>query len=785
MGEHTLAILVKAIGAAQAAKDLKGVDKAVSDIGARGGKGLRDTGHNLKRLAVAGIGLGAVGIVASVKAAADFESQLNTINTIARATPAELDKIGKSIRGIARATGTPLEDLTQGYYDLLSAGISAADAQKVLENANTLAIGGLSTSAEAVDLLTTAINTYGGDASKAGQFTDEFAKAIERGKVTAADLAATYAGVGPLAASLGIENKELAAGYARLTAGGTEAGEAATQMASAMTALLKQTPKLKALQKQTGKNYAAIAGSQGLNVALEQMRVDADKAGIKLVDLVGRKEALLYILQTTGTNLEAYNADLAAMGDASGTAADQMSERQKGLNFQLQRLKALAIDAGITIGDKLLPKITPLAERAVKFLDTHQPDIERFGDKIAGAFDKAVSLAEKIPWAQMGAGLEIAATWAGDLMDVFTSMPPEVQTTIIALAALNKLSGGAISGVVGELGKGLIKGVLGMNAGVVNIKAGTVVGGGGMGGPGAAGGAGKLASAVSILGAVTIAGASIYALAETFQGFVTGVQQNQDDAQAKVNATASQNFQQSVDNLNAVVSGVMAQNPLQIAATALVAGGQLTSDFEMAADRIVNEQGLTREQTVQALNAMKRAQELGGNLLETPKLDAAIVTLTDRLAKMPTGAGAPGAYRPTGQAGRVNDPGVKAVTSGLRPIEKKTGDVGIAVKSAQSIASRENSAQRSELQNTKNAVVTSRYATVSAVGRAEGASRAAGVASAAASLLSASMIIAAIWASGAANRPVIQSTTVQKTTTINNRYGETGGSRQSDWSPTH
>jgi hypothetical protein len=52
-------------------------------------------------------------------------------------------------------------------------------------------------------------------------------------------------------------------------------------------------------------------------------------------------------------------------------------------------------------------------------------------------------------------------------------------------------------------------------------------------------------------------------------------------------------------------------------------------------------------------------------------------------------------------------------------------------------------------------------------------------------MLSATMIIAAIWASGAANKPVIQSTTVQKTTTINNRYGETGGSRQSDWSPTH
>lgn len=489
MAESKLSILVQALGAAKAAKELKGVDKAVSNIGARAGQGLRTAGSNLKTLGVIAGGIVATGLVASVKAAADFESQLNTINTIARATPEGLDAIGDSIRKIARDTGIPLEDLTQGYYDLLSAGIKAADATNVLEAANRLSIGGLSTSAEAVDLLTTAINVYGGDASKAAQFSDEFAKAIERGKVTAADLAASYAQVAPLAKELGIDNAELAAGYARLTASGTDASEAATQMASALTALLKKTPDLEKLEKATDKNYAAIAGSKGLNVALEEMRTDADKAGIALVDLVGRKEALLYILQTTGPNLAAYNADLAAMGDAAGTAAGQMAERQKGLNFQLARLKALAIDAGITIGSKLLPKLTPLAEKAVLFLTTHEADIERFGDKIASGFDRAFEFATKIPWDQIGAGLEVAATWAGKLMDVFLAMPPEVQTTLIALAGLNKLSGGAITGIVGELGKGLIKGVLGINAAVVNVNGGVVNGAGGkpgLGGPGAA-----------------------------------------------------------------------------------------------------------------------------------------------------------------------------------------------------------------------------------------------------------------------------------------------------------
>lgn len=478
MAPHKLSILVEAIGAAKAAKNLQGVDRAISNIGARAGKGLRTAGDNLLRLGTIAGGIAAAGVVGAVKAASDFESQLNTINTVARATPDELDKIGQGIRKVARDTGTPLADLTQGYYDLVSAGIAAGDAQGVLEASNKLAIGGLASTAETVDLLTTAINAYKLPAKDATRIADIFAKSIERGKVTAADIGQTFAQVGPLAASYGIDIEEIAAAYAQLSAQGFTAGDVATQFRSALVALAKRSGDLEKLEKKTKKSYLAIAGEKGLVAALEELRVDAAKNKVPITDLLGRVEALNFLTATTGTNLPDYNDNLKSMGEAAGTAAEQMSERQKGLNFQISRLKNLAIDAGITIGSKLLPKITPLAERAVKFLDTHQADISAFGDKIAGAFDKALRFAEKIPWDAIGSGLRTAADWAAKLMDVFLKLPPDVQTTIIALAGLNKLSGGAIGGIVSELGKGLIKGVLSMNAAVVNVNAGVVKGGG-------------------------------------------------------------------------------------------------------------------------------------------------------------------------------------------------------------------------------------------------------------------------------------------------------------------
>ncbi len=490
-------------------KALGSFDAAVTRSSSRAFKAGQQVGIGFKnagRLIAAGAVTATGALVGVLKVAGDFESQLNTINTIARANAKDLGLIGEGIRKVARDTGASLEDLTTGYYDLLSAGIAAKDAQNVLTQANTLAIGGLSSTAEAVDLLTTAINTYGGDATKAAAYTDVFAKAIERGKVTAADLAANFSSVGPLAASLGVSIEELGAGFATLTAAGTSAGEASTQMASALSALLKKTPDLEKLEKATGRNYAALAGSKGLNVALQQMQKDAKGAGIELVDLVGRKEALLYILQTTGPNMEKYTANLTAMGDAAGTAAEQMAERQKGLNFQLSILKAKVQDAAIVIGSAILPKITPVFERLNKALSDPKvvSQIQAFGESLAGLFsdsnieEGAKFLQGALKTAQVAAPIvaEAAKTTFGFVqaaVGLFTSLPKEIQGLAIGAFAINKITGGLVTNIAGGLIssvlKQLVSGVVNVNGAVVNVN-------GAAGLPGVGGGGGGIVGAL-------------------------------------------------------------------------------------------------------------------------------------------------------------------------------------------------------------------------------------------------------------------------------------------------
>jgi hypothetical protein len=181
-----------------------------------------------------------------------------------------------------------------------------------------------------------------------------------------------------------------------------------------------------------------------------------------------------------------------------------MAERQKGLNFQLDRLKALARDAGITIGSKLIPKLVPLFEELAGFIDSHQGDIEKLGDEIADAARSVGEFAKSIDWDTVGASLKLAGAGARAVASAFFSLPAWVQTAVLTGWGLNKFTGGALGGIVGELAKGMIKGVLGINAGIVNVN-GPVAGGGAGAGGGGSLLSGPLAAALIGLTATVVA----------------------------------------------------------------------------------------------------------------------------------------------------------------------------------------------------------------------------------------------------------------------------------------
>lgn len=464
---------------------------------------LGKTARNLKLLGAGVITGGAV----ALKWAADFEAQLNTINTVADVTPERLEAIGDDILKLARTTGTSIDDLTGAYYDLVSAGIDASDAQNVLTNANKLAIGGLSTTNEAVDLLTTALNAYGLKGKDASRITDYFAQAIAAGKVSAAELAGTFARIGPIAASAGIGIDELAASYGQMTAAGVPAAEASTQMRAAIVALQKPSKNLQKLQDKLGKDFARMARQKGLAYTYNYISKQADRYGYTLQDLLGRQEAVQYALFTSGDAYKDYRRQLRDVRKAHeglGVAQGQMDKRQKGVTSSLRRLREIAKSTGITLLQGLLPGVERVATKIGKLVEDHQPAIKQFGkdfgklvdelftdENVESAVTGALDFLRDLPWDTIKDGMKITADATKTAVDAFKSLPPGVQSTLIGLLAANKLTGGLATAALKDLTGLALQSLKSITAGAVTVTGATVtVAGGGTPGIVPTGGAG-------------------------------------------------------------------------------------------------------------------------------------------------------------------------------------------------------------------------------------------------------------------------------------------------------
>ena len=224
------------------------------------------------------------------------------------------------------------------------------------------------------------------------------------------------------------------------------------------------------------------------------------KAGVVLTK---KQEDQIKALVKSGKTAKAQAVIIAALAKTTKGAARDMNGPMKDAQNTLA-------DVGEDAKRAFATGFLPVLQRVQTGLSKALADpaviqrIKDFGGALAGAFDKAVTFVQGVDWKGLGDGLKVAGDWAGKLFDKFMSLPPEVKGTLLALAGLNKLSGGAVTGIVSELGKGLIKGVLGMTAGVVNLKAASVIGGGGGGLPNVLPAAAAGAGGLSLGGAAAI-----------------------------------------------------------------------------------------------------------------------------------------------------------------------------------------------------------------------------------------------------------------------------------------
>jgi len=342
-------------------------------------------GQGFRKLATVGAAAAAAlaaGLLAAAKRSEQFNKQLGQIATL---STIPIRKVKAEVKSLSTELGIAKDELTQGLYQALSAGVPEDNALAFLEQAAKAGVAGAASTAEAVDILTTTLNAFKIPASQAAQVSDVLFTTVRLGKTTLGELSASLAQVAPIAAASGVEIDQIAAAVATRPNQGTPTAQAMTQIRAAIIAM----------NEKLGDGWARTMTLQ------EGMALMAEKAGgsaSKLKELTGRVEGSLGILALTGENAAGAAADLQAMADAAG-AADAAFAKMADTN-PLEKIQQGLDGIALTVGDKVLERLSGQLDKIATELERleRRGDVEEIANELADGMEvagKAAQIAAK------------------------------------------------------------------------------------------------------------------------------------------------------------------------------------------------------------------------------------------------------------------------------------------------------------------------------------------------------------------------------------------------------
>lgn len=203
-----------------------------------------------RRFLVMGVAIGTA-LVAGIKHANAFRQEMANVSVMVKNTEKFMTSFTESIIKMSGRFGQSKQTLAKGLFDILSAGVKADDALRVLEVSARAATGGFTSVAVAVDGATTLMNAFGLAADQTTRIFDVMFTIVNDGKITFEELSANIAKLAPTARAAGLTLEQMGAAIAAIVK--VEKPERAmTALAAAMFEAAKQGKTLFELVEQFG-----------------------------------------------------------------------------------------------------------------------------------------------------------------------------------------------------------------------------------------------------------------------------------------------------------------------------------------------------------------------------------------------------------------------------------------------------------------------------------------------------------------------------------------------------
>ena len=308
-------------------------------------------------------------VKASVQGAIDFGIKVAEVQTIAargsQSVGEQFIAFSSKITELANKFGQPLSDVTEGLYQTFSNQVAKGSENiLVLESSMRLAQATVSSTADSMNLLTGALNSFQLSAFNSDRVAAELFKTVELGRVRVGEIANTFGRVGPLAKLLGVSLEDTLAALQILTIRGINANEAMTLLNNVMLQLTKPSAEMKLLFDEIGVTSGqAAVGAFTFSGVLQILQNELRKGNTRIAELFPELRAMKGVFSLASQGTDEFNDSLRKTNDAAASFDDALKIIQNNTSKQLQvELNKVSTFITTEFGTNLVKSILDVAQ---------------------------------------------------------------------------------------------------------------------------------------------------------------------------------------------------------------------------------------------------------------------------------------------------------------------------------------------------------------------------------------------------------------------------------------
>lgn len=418
LGKAYVQIMPSAVGLQDSVSKL--MDGTAETAGRSSGQKLGSSlaGTLKKVLAAAGIG---AALKSAIESGSGFETAVAKVATIADTGAVSVQELNSQILNTSGSMGIAADNIAEAAYQAISAGQDTSNAVDFAAQASKLAAAGFTTSASAVDILTTALNAYGMDAEQANHVSDVLLTTQNLGKTSVDELAGSMGRVIPLAAAYGVSVENLSSGLAIMTANGIATAEAATYTKSMLNELGDSGSKVgQILQEQTGKGFAELnAEGASLGDVLQILYDSVDGNSTEFAGLWSSVEAGTGALSLASSGADNFNSVLGKMVDSTGATESAYATMTDTFQHKTESLKTNVQNFGISVFDSISSGLGDAVGLLSGYVQTLTDSFQSggFSGLVSGIGDIFADLISNVGPQLLQSGVELAQDLGQGLID--------------------------------------------------------------------------------------------------------------------------------------------------------------------------------------------------------------------------------------------------------------------------------------------------------------------------------------------------------------------------------